>query len=267
MYGAIAGDIIGSIYEFNNIKTTAFKLFDDRCSYTDDSILTVAIADWLMNDGTFSANEAANYLRRYAENFHCPIGGYGRGFMTWVKGKKNIPNNSYGNGAAMRVSAAGWVSNTVEETLEVAKRSAEITHSHPEGMKGAQATATAIFLARSGRTKDEIRNNIEEMFGYDLNRTCDDIRPHYRFDPSCQGTVPEAIIAFLESKNFEDAIRLGVSLGGDTDTLCSITGGIAEAYYGEVPSEILIEVKKRLNCKLIKVEDSFYRRFVRRKRT
>jgi ADP-ribosyl-[dinitrogen reductase] hydrolase len=218
-----------------------------------------------MHDKTYSPDQPANYLRKYAENYSCLIGGYGRGFLMWVKGKGNIPNNSYGNGSAMRVSSVGWMSNTVEETMEIAKRSAEITHSHPKGIKGAQATAIAIFLARNGKTKNEIENSITEMFGYDLNRSCDEIRLHYSFDPSCQGTVPEAIIAFLDSKDFEDSIRLGVSLGGNTDTLCCITGAIAEAYYGEVPSDILIEVKKRLDSKLIKVEDNFYEKIVKRK--
>ena len=211
MLGAIAGDIIGSVYEFNNVKTKNFPLFCEDSSYTDDTIMTVAVADWLMHGG--------------------PMGGYGGRFSIWLYEKNPKPYNSWGNGSAMRVSPVGWYFDSLEETMRVAKETAIVTHNHPEGIKGAQAVAAGIFLARNKKTKKDIKDFIEKTFGYDLNRTCDEIRPAYRFNESCQGTVPEAFIAFLESKDYEDAIRLAVSLGGDSDTLACITGGIAEAYH------------------------------------
>lgn len=240
MIGAIAGDIIGSVYEFDNIKTTDFPLFTNESDYTDDTIMTVAVADWLLNGG-----DLAKVMQRYGREYPYPTGGYGGRFSGWLREKDPLPYNSWGNGSAMRVSAVGWMFDSLEKTLEVAKETAIVTHNHPEGIKGAQATAAAIYLARTGKSKQDIKQYIETTFSYDLGRTCDEIRPFYRFNESCQGTVPEAIIAFLDSSDFENAIRLAVSLGGDSDTLACITGGIAEAFYG-IPEDIKLEVKKRI---------------------
>lgn len=240
MTGAIAGDIIGSVYEFDNIKTTDFPLFTNESDYTDDTIMTVAVADWLLNGG-----DLAKVMQRYGREYPYPTGGYGGRFSGWLREKDPQPYNSWGNGSAMRVSAVGWMFDSLEKTLEVAKETAVVTHNHPEGIKGAQATAAAIYLARTGKSKQDIKQYIETTFSYDLGRTCDEIRPFYRFNESCQGTVPEAIIAFLDSSDFENAIRLAVSLGGDSDTLACITGGIAEAFYG-IPEDIKLEVKKRI---------------------
>ncbi|WP_304249044.1 ADP-ribosylglycohydrolase family protein [Parabacteroides gordonii] len=240
MTGAIAGDIIGSVYEFDNIKTTDFPLFTNESDYTDDTIMTVAVADWLLN-----GRDLAKVMQRYGREYPYPTGGYGGRFSGWLREKDPLPYNSWGNGSAMRVSAVGWMFDSLEKTLEVAKETAVVTHNHPEGIKGAQATAAAIYLARTGKSKQDIKQYIETTFSYDLGRTCDEIRPFYRFNESCQGTVPEAIIAFLDSSDFENAIRLAVSLGGDSDTLACITGGIAEAFYG-IPEDIKLEVKKRI---------------------
>ncbi len=240
MTGAIAGDIIGSVYEFDNIKTTDFPLFMNESDYTDDTIMTVAVADWLLNGG-----DLAKVMQRYGREYPYPTGGYGGRFSGWLREKDPLPYNSWGNGSAMRVSAVGWMYDSLEKTLEVAKETAIVTHNHPEGIKGAQATAVAIYQARTGKSKQDIKQYIETTFSYDLGRTCDEIRPFYRFNESCQGTVPEAIIAFLDSSDFENAIRLAVSLGGDSDTLACITGGIAEAFYG-IPEDIRLEVKKRI---------------------
>ena len=240
MTGAIAGDIIGSVYEFDNIKTTDFPLFTNESDYTDDTIMTVAVADWLLNGG-----DLAKVMQRYGREYPYPTGGYGGRFSGWLREKDPLPYNSWGNGSAMRVSAVGWMFDSLEKTLEVAKETAVVTHNHPEGIKGAQAIAAAIYLARTGKSKQDIKQYIETTFSYDLGRTCDEIRPFYRFNESCQGTVPEAIIAFLDSSDFENAIRLAVSLGGDSDTLACITGGIAEAFYG-IPEDIKLEVKKRI---------------------
>lgn len=236
--GAVIGDTVGSVYEFHNIKSVNIELFDQDCEFTDDSIVTVAVAKWLLIDPKHSFEELEECLVDFGERYPNPMGGYGGGYYQWLHSTTRRPYNSWGNGSAMRVSAVGWAFDTLEETLEIAKRSAEITHNHPEGIKGAQATAAAIFLARNGKSKQEIKDYITKTFGYDLDRTCEKIRHSYEFDGSCQGTVPEAIIAFLESTDFESAIRLGVSLGGDTDTLTCITGGIAEAFYKEIPQEI-----------------------------
>lgn len=240
MIGAIAGDIIGSVYEFDNIKTTDFPLFTSESDYTDDTIMTVAVADWLLNGG-----DLTRVMQEYGRKYPCPMGGYGGRFSGWLREKDPQPYNSWGNGSAMRVSAVGWKFDSLEETLDIARETAIVSHNHSEGIKGAQATAAAIYLARIGKSKQEIKQYIETTFFYDLNRTCDEIRPTYHFNESCQGTVPEAIIAFLDSTDFENAIRLAVSLGGDSDTLACITGGIAEAFYG-VPDTIREEVVKRL---------------------
>lgn len=253
--GTIAGDIIGSFYEWNRTKKTDFYLFTPFSKFTDDTVMTVANADWLLTDGNLWVI-MQDYGNRYLH------AGYGGMFRNWLREDEPKPYNSFGNGSAMRVSPVGWVSHTLEETLETAKQSAEITHNHPEGIKGAQATAACIFQARTGKSKQEIKEYIEKTFGYNLSRTCDEIRPTYDFDVTCQGSVPESIIAFLESIDFESAIRLSVSLGGDADTMGAITGGIAEAYYGGVPEHIRKEVLKRLPKEFIEVMQMFYQKFV-----
>ena len=257
LLGAIAGDVIGSVYEFRSFKGTDFPLFCDYSEYTDDSVMTVANADWLL-----SGDSLLGIMQEYGHRY--PTAGYGGMFKDWLWSDNPQPYNSWGNGSAMRVSPVGWAFDTLEETLEAAKQSAEITHNHPEGIKGAQATAACIYLARTGKSKAYIKDYIEDTFGYDLRRTCDEIRPIYQFDGSCQGTVPESIIAFLESTDYESAIRLTVSLGGDSDTMGAITGAIAEAYYGGVPEHIKAEVLKRLPDEFIDVMTRFYQRFVER---
>lgn len=251
LLGAIAGDTIGSVYEFNNIKDTDFDLFNPRMNYTDDSVMTLAVADWIVNDAALSFDDLVARMRGFSRMFPCPMGGYGSGFRRWLAESNPKPYNSWGNGSAMRVSAVGYAAETMEQALDWAKRSAEVTHNHPEGIKGAQATAAAIFMARTGSSKEQIRDYVEQTFGYDLHRTCDEIRPSYGFNESCQHTVPEAIVAFLDSNDFESAIRLAVSLGGDSDTLACITGGIAGAYYKNIPEEIGSFVATRLDRNLL----------------
>ena len=255
LLGAIAGDVIGSVYEFRPFKETSFPLFSDYSEYTDDSVMTVANADWLL-----TGDSLLGVMQEYGHRY--PTAGYGGMFKGWLREENPQPYNSWGNGSAMRVSPVGWAFETLEETLEVAKQSAEITHNHPEGIKGAQATAACIYLARTGKSKQEIKEYVEHTFDYKLSRTCDEIRPTYQFDGSCQGTVPESIIAFLDSTDYENAIRLTVSLGGDSDTMGAITGAIAEAYYGGVPEDIKQEVLKRLPDEFVDVMSRFYKRFV-----
>lgn len=231
MLGAIAGDIVGSVYEWKNIKTKEFPLFSDRCFYTDDSILTIALADTTLT-GTPYVENLKTFYRWY------PHGGYGGSFHLWARSRHSEPYNSWGNGAAMRISPAGYAFDDLETVLTKAEEYTAITHNHPEGIKGGQSVAAAIYLARTGKTKDDIRQYVETRFGYDLSRHVDDIRPTYTFDVSSQGTVPQAIRAFLDSDDFEDAIRTAISLGGDSDTLACITGGIAQAFYQGVPKDI-----------------------------
>ena len=256
MLGAIIGETVGSVYEFNNIKTIDFPLFDPKCNYTDDSIMTMAVAEWLLTDPQHGMDTLETIFLDFAKKYPCPMGGYGGGFSRWLfhpealgdyenrdfKPGTRHPYNSFGNGAAMRCSANGWMFDTLEETERVAGLSAAITHSHPEGIKGAQSTAAAIFMARHEASKEEIRDYVSAKYGYNLNRTCDEIRPVYDWDSSCQGTVPEAMVAFFDSTDFESAIRLAVSLGGDSDTLACITGGIAEAFYKDIPDDIALKI-------------------------
>lgn len=238
MIGSIIGDIVGSIYEFtpNNIKTKQFEFFNPNGSYTDDSILTFATADWLLHGG-----EVAHYYSKYGEKYPWPMGGYGGGFKLWlvrsIRHQDYRPNNSCGNGSAMRVGPVGWAFDTIEEILAKAKESAECTHNHPEGIKGAQATALAIMMARHGCDKNEIRSEIEKRFEYDLQFTCEQIRPTYTWGGTCQDSVPQAIVAFLDGEDYEDSIRNAISIGGDSDTIGCITGSIAEAYFG-VPADL-----------------------------
>lgn len=268
MLGAIVGDTVGSIYEFNNTKDYNFELFTNQSGYTDDSIMTMAVAYWLLKDPKHRYESLEETMVMFAKNCTCPNGGYGEMFYIWLfmpwslkeicprafddeflpkydSPDGRVPYNSWGNGSAMRVSAVGWFFDTLEETEKVAKISAEITHNHPEGIKGAQATAAAIWMARNGKSKAEIKEYIETKYEYDLDRTWEYLNQRYGWKSSCQETVPEAIIAFLESNSFEDAIRKAVSMGGDSDTLACITGGIAEAYYREIPEE-MVEATKRV---------------------
>lgn len=255
MLGAITGDIIGAPYEFNNIRTTQFPLLDSKqCFFTDDSILTIALADAILHDRDY-----AQTMRAYYRNY--PNAGYGARFRDWASNPYSTPYNSWGNGSAMRISPVGYAFNTLEEVLQKAVQYTEITHNHPEGIKGALATASAIFLARTGQSKAQIKNYVETNFGYDLSRSCDEIRPHYLFNESCQETVPEAICVFLESTDFENAVRLAVSLGGDSDTLTCITGGIAEAFYGGVPKEIADKALTFLDEPLKAVTLEFMRKY------
>ncbi|NET42954.1 ADP-ribosylglycohydrolase family protein [Okeania sp. SIO2B3] len=231
MLGAIAGDIIGSVYEHNNVKIKDFPLFSNKSKFTDDTVMTIAVADSILNNREY-IDIVKEYFRRY------PYAGYGFNFKKWNKSDSKQPYYSWGNGSAMRVSPVGFAFNDLETVLIEAKKSAEITHNHPEGIKGAQATAAAIFLARTGKSKDEIKSYIESNFNYNLSQTLAEIRPVYKFDVSCQGSVPQAIICFLESTDFEDAIRNAISIGGDSDTIACITGGIAQAFYGALPEFI-----------------------------
>ena len=248
MLGAIIGDTVGSVYEFHNIKTIDFPLFDPQSNYTDDSIMTMAVADWLLTDPQHGMDTLETSFLNFAKKYPCPMGGYGGGFYRWLfepetfENGKRRPYNSFGNGAAMRCSANGWMFESLEETERVAGLSAAITHNHPEGIKGAQSTSAAIFMARNGKSKEKIRDYISTKYGYNLNRSCDGIRAVYDWDSSCQGTVPEAMVAFLDSTDFESAIRLAVSLGGDSDTLACITGGIAEAFYKTIPESIALRI-------------------------
>lgn len=235
LIGAILGDIVGSIYEFNPHKSKEFNIQNREMDYTDDTIMTIAVADWIINDKKLTKKGLIACMQQWGRKYPNPMGAYGGMFSQWLQSDTPRPYNSWGNGAAMRVSAVGFAFTTLEETLKVAKKTAEVTHNHSEGIKGAQATAAAIFLARIGSTKEYIRRYIIENFGYNLNRTCDDIRHTYSFDGSCQGTVPESIISFLDSKDYEDALRLCISLGGDADTMGAITGAIAAAYYHQMP--------------------------------
>ena len=272
MLGAIIGDTVGSAYEFHNTKDYDFTLFLPESNYTDDSVMTMAVAHWLLNDNAHSYQGLEDAMLYFAENCPCPMGGYGTGFYYWLFRPGQLrpfdarygespyqsktgrhPYGSFGNGSAMRVNAVGWFFDTLEETERVAGVSAAITHNHPEGVKGAQATAAAIFLARTGKTKEEIRDYIEKTYGYDLHKTWEYWHPIYDWESSCQGTVPQAIIAFLDSTDFEDAIRKAVSLGGDSDTLACITGGIAEAFYKEIPKEMTDRVQSRFPQEFVKV--------------
>ena len=261
MIGSIIGDIVGSIYEFtpNNIKTKQFEFFNPNGSYTDDSILTFATADWLLHGG-----EVAHYYSKYGEKYPWPMGGYGGGFKLWlvrsIRHQDYRPYNSCGNGSAMRVGPVGWAFDTIEEILAKAKESAECTHNHPEGIKGAQATALAIMMARHGCDKNEIRSEIEKRFEYDLQFTCEQIRPTYTWGETCQDSVPQAIVAFLDGEDYEDSIRNAISIGGDSDTIGCITGSIAEAYFG-VPADLRNSAMNYLPEELQSIISEFENKF------
>ena len=300
MLGAIIGDTVGSIYEGHNIDTTEFPFFVERSHFTDDSVMTIAVAEWLLNDPARSQQGLEQSFVKWGHKY--PHAGYGGGFHCWLFQPQNLydyrdrstventsaaslhdpyhfrrfvrrifkeeevpntaslrhPYNSYGNGSAMRASACGWLAHSLDEALDLGKRSAIITHNHPEGVKGAQAVAAAIYLARTGAAKEQIRRYIEDTFAYDLSRSCDEIRPDYGFDVSCQGTMPAALAAFLDSHDFESAVRLAVSLGGDSDTIACITGGIAEAFYHDIPAPIIDEMHRRLPDEFWSVINALY---------
>ena len=259
MLGAIAGDIIGSVYErrksWQESRHPHFEpLFAPKARFTDDTVLTVAVAEHILH-----GEDLVGLFKDYARSY--PGAGYGSTFLQWSKSDNSQPYGSWGNGSAMRVSPVGFAFNDLDEVLIRALWTAEVTHNHPEGIKGAQATAAAVHLARTGSGKGEIRDYIERKFGYDLGRSIDEIRPGYVFDVSCQGSVPQAILAFLESDDYEHAVRLAVSLGGDADTLACIAGGVAHAYYREVPGPIREQALGRLDDRLRGVVEEFEARF------
>ena len=267
MYGAILGDMIGAPYEFDRgDKTKDFPLLSADSQFTDDTVMTIAVAEALL-DTMGQSDEAVRAavvrsMQKWGRKY--PNAGYGGRFRGWLRAANPKPYGSYGNGSAMRVAAAGWLFDSLETTRHMARLTAEVTHNHPEGIKGAEATASAIFLARTGKTKDEIRDCIVREFGYDLSRTCDEIRPAYHHDESCQRTVPEAVTAFLEGTDFEDVIRTAVSLGGDCDTLTCIAGSIAEAFYG-VPDALIAACRERLPQDIIRVVDRLRQHFTEAK--
>ena len=261
MYGAILGDMIGSPYEFNesNCKAKDFPLFSEDSQFTDDSVMTLAVAKAFMDAGLdASEEELTKSLFKVMPEVgrRHPYCGWGRVFGMWIMFDDPAPYNSFGNGSAMRVSSLAWLYEDLASVRRAARISASVSHNHPEGIKGAESVASAIFLARSGKSKAEIKAYIECEFGYDLSRSCDEIRPGYRMDETCQGSVPEAIIAFLEGESFEDVIRTAVSLGGDSDTIACIAGGIAEGFYG-VPEELKAECRKRLSPDLLEILTRF----------
>ena len=276
MYGAILGDMIGSPYEWHNKKSKDFPLFSQFSRFTDDTVMTLAVAAGFMaafdnadchiedgddvNDDNRAIVEASIIRSMKTLGLRYPNAGYGGRFREWLKNGTE-PYNSWGNGSAMRVSPAAWVCNSIGKAREMAKLQAAVTHDHPEGIKGAEALASAIFIARVGGTKDDIREYVTAEFGYDLARTCDSIRPGYKFDVSCQGSVPEAIIAFLESRDFEDAVRNAISLGGDSDTIGAMAGSIAEAFYG-VPDELKAKCEEILPADLREILKDFARDYL-----
>lgn len=236
LMGAIVGDTIGSAYEFNPTKDYDFDMYHKYSKYTDDSVMTIAIANAILTDKNLAPRIVISSMKYYGQEH--PTVGYGGTFIRWLRTSNNEPYNSWGNGSAMRVSACGFAYDTLEETLDAAKKSAEVTHNHPEGIRGAQATAAAIFMARNGENKDGIKKYITYKFGYNLDYHCNDIRDSYQFEVSCQESVPQSIVAFIDSTDYESAIRLAISLGGDADTMGAITGAIALAFYKEMPDEM-----------------------------
>ena len=255
--GTICGDIIGSSREFGPIKTKDFELYDAYSTFTDDTVMTLAIASWLMKDKN-SREVLISEIKKFGLMY--PDAGYGGMFMNWLNQDSPEPYCSWANGSAMRVSPVSWVADTLEESQKLARMSADVTHNHPEGIKGALATNDAIFLARNSFTKEEIKKHIEENYHYDLSRKLDDIRPNYKFDVSCKGSVPESIICFLEASDYEDTIRNAVSLGGDADTQAAIAGGIASAYW-DVPDKISFKGIKRLDYNLLEVFIEFREKY------
>ena len=258
MLGAIAGDIIGSSYEFAGRKDFDFELFPGENRFTDDTVMTLAVAKWLIqyDERYHTKEQLVSCIKELGLSY--PYAGYGSMFHAWLWREASYAYKSYGNGSAMRVSPIGLYADTLDEALELARMSAEVSHSHPEGIKGAQAVAAAVWMANNGYTKTAIREYIESTFGYDLSRTIDEIRPTYKWDSSCQRSVPEAIIAFLDGKDFEDVVRLAVSLGGDADTQAAIAGGIASCIY-PIPEHIAEECERRLPPELLDIMRNFER--------
>ena len=254
MLGAIAGDIIGSVHEVHNTRSVDFPLFVKASQFTDDTVLTVALADSILHRSDYT-DKLKEYYNLY------PNAGYGGGFIAWATSPSRDPYNSFGNGSAMRVSPIGFAFDSLEAVLGRAGESAAKTHNHPEGIKGAQATASAIFLARKGKTKKEIRQAIENLFGYSMDESIGSLREHYQFNETCQGSVPQAITAFLESDHFEDAIRKAVSIGGDSDTIACIAGGIAHAYYKQIPDPIVDQVYRTLDSRLRRIVTLFCNKY------
>ncbi len=254
MIGSIAGDIIGSIYEKRPLKTKDFPLFGKHSRFTDDTVLTIAVADCILNQ-----KDCTKTFQEYGRKY--PKKGYGSRFQNWIFSENPEPYNSYGNGSAMRVSPIGFYYKTLKDVMENAEKSAIVTHNHPEAIKGAQSVACAIFLAKTGKSKGEIKAFITDTFGYNLDRSLDKIRETYQFDVSCQGSVPESIISFLESTDYEDAVRNAISLGGDSDTMACIAGAIAQAFYKEIPDEIVLETKARLNQEFLGIIEKFEKLF------
>ena len=261
MYGAILGDIIGSPYEFDmGGKTKDFPLFSEESYFTDDTVMTLAVAEAFMGapDAAIGKRLVAS-MQKWGHRY--PGAGYGVRFSSWLDSADPKPYNSFGNGSAMRVSSVAWLFDDLKTVRRMARLSAEVTHNHPEGIKGAEATAAAIFLARTGHSKQEIKSYIEEEFHYCISRTCDEIRPSYYHKESCQETVPEAITAFLEGNSFEDVIRTAVSLGGDCDTLTAIAGSIAEGFYG-VPDKLKQQCRRYLPQEFLDVLDQVHRHHI-----
>ena len=254
MLGAIAGDVIGSVHEKANTKTTQFPLFHPKARFTDDTVLTVAVADVILNGGDY-ASAFHDYFHRY------PAAGYGGTFVRWAGERQRSPYGSWANGSAMRVAPVGWAFDSLPDVLREAERSAAVTHNHPEGVKGAQAVAAAVFLARAGKSKEQIRADVQSVFGYDLSGTVEGLRPTYKFDVSCAGSVPQSLVAFLDSTGWEDAVRLAISLGGDADTMAAIAGAGAEAFYGGVPPAVAQQTLARLDDPLREVVTAFRARF------
>ncbi len=267
MHGAIIGDIIGSRFEFDKgSKSKEFELFTEECDYTDDTVMTVAVAEALMDAGLDADEETIKDLliksmKKWGKKY--PYAGYGARFINWVLSDDAEPYGSYGNGSGMRVSPVGWLYNTLDRTREVARWTAEVTHNHPEGIKGAESTAAAIFMARQGASKDDIQDYIESEFGYDLSRTLDDIRPGYYHVEDSMRTMPEAFECFLESENYEDCIRNVMYIGGDTDTLGAIAGAIAEAFWG-IPDEIKAKADGFEPDEIKKVISRLYKEFIQK---
>jgi len=256
LLGAIAGDMIGSRFEHSRRKDARFTLFKKGCRFTDDTVLTLAVADALLSGGEYGETIAA-YARCY------PDAGYGSFFRCWMREGDGEPYNSFGNGSAMRVSPVGWAFDSAEAVLREAERTAVCTHNHPEGVKGAQAVALAIFLARTGASREAIRRELEIRFGYNLHKRLDEIRPDYGWDSTCPGSVPQSLIAFLESDSVEGAIRNAISLGGDADTMAAIAGSVSEAFHGGLPETMIEEIRPRLPLELWKIVERFNRRYQR----
>lgn len=255
MLGAIVGDIVGSVYEFQNTKTTEFELFlNGKSRFTDDTVMTLAVAKWLLTDREHSSSGLVKSMQELGRRY--PDAGYGGSFMHWIWSDTPRPYGSWGNGAGMRVSPVGLYADTLDEALRLAKVSAEVTHDHPEGIKGAQAIAACMFLCRIGTSKKDIRKYVETTFGYDLSRTLDEIRPGYAFDVSCQGSVPQAITAFLEGGTFVDVVRLAVSIGGDSDTIACMAGAIASCLY-PIPTDVAAVSDDLLTDELRSLKDNF----------